>query len=95
MPSSDRSGSCPPPEARTLQLARLLGVDVTDCVAVEDSHSGIASAVASGAHVVAVEVMQALAPRPGLSRVASLADLSLTDVARIAGGAVLDLRRAS
>ena len=75
--------------------ARLLGVDVTDCVAVEDSHSGIASAVASGAHVVAVEVMQALAPRPGLSRVASLADLSLTDVARIAGGAVLDLRRAS
>ena len=75
--------------------ARLLGVDVADCVAVEDSHAGVASAVASGARVVAVEVMQALAPRPGLSRVASLADLTVPDFARIAGGDVLDLRRAS
>lgn len=78
-----------------LTAARLLGVDVADCVAVEDSHAGVASAVASGARVVAVEVMQALAPRPGLSRVASLADLTVPDFARIAGGAVLDLRRAS
>ncbi|KQR15905.1 HAD family phosphatase [Cellulomonas sp. Leaf334] len=78
-----------------LTAARLLGVDVADCVAVEDSHAGVASAVASGAHVVAVEVMQALAPRPGLSRVASLADLTVPDFARIAGGVVLDLRRAS
>jgi HAD superfamily hydrolase (TIGR01509 family) len=78
-----------------LTAARLLGVDIADCVAVEDSHAGVASAVASGARVVAVEVMQALAPRPGLSRVASLADLTVPDLARIAGGTVLDLRRAS
>ena len=78
-----------------LVAAQRLGVDIADCVAVEDSHSGIASAVASGARVVAVEVMQALAPRPGLSRVASLADLTVSDFGRIAGGAVLDLRRAS
>jgi len=78
-----------------LVAAQRLGVDIAECVAVEDSHSGIASAVASGARVVAVEVMQALTTRPGLSRVASLADLTLADLARIGGGDVLDLRRAS
>jgi HAD superfamily hydrolase (TIGR01509 family) len=78
-----------------LTAASRLGVDIADCVAVEDSHSGIASAVASGARVVAVEVMQALAARPGLSRVASLADLTVADLARISDGDVLDLRRAS
>ncbi|WP_456817343.1 HAD family hydrolase [Cellulomonas sp. URHB0016] len=75
-----------------LRAAEALGVDVTVCVAVEDSRSGIASAVASGAHVVAVEVMQPVAPRPGLSRVASLEDLTLDDLARIAAGERLDLR---
>lgn len=78
-----------------LVAAQRLGVDIADCVAVEDSHSGIASAVASGARVVAVEVMQAVTARPGLSRVASLADLTLADLARIGRGDVLDLRRAS
>lgn len=77
-----------------LTAARLLGVPVEQCVAFEDSRSGVASAVASGAHVVAVEVMQALADRPGLSRVGSLADVTLADVARIAAGDVLDLRPA-
>ncbi|GIG21031.1 hydrolase [Cellulomonas chitinilytica] len=77
-----------------LRAAEGLGVDVTACVAFEDSRSGIASAVASGARVVAIEVMQPVAPRPGLSRVASLEDVALDDLARIAGGDELDLRPA-
>ncbi|AEE45916.1 HAD-superfamily hydrolase, subfamily IA, variant 3 [Cellulomonas fimi ATCC 484] len=78
-----------------LTAARLLGVPVERCVALEDSRSGVASAVASGARVVAVEVMQELEDREGLSRVRSLADLSLADLARIAAGDVLDLRPAA
>ena len=77
-----------------LTAARLLGVEVADCVAVEDSRAGIASAIASGAHAVAIEVMQRVAARPGLTRIASLSDLTLPTLARIAGGEVLDLRRA-
>jgi len=43
----------PHPEAY-LRAADLLGVDVTRCVALEDSPTGVASAVAAGAAVVAV-----------------------------------------
>ena len=77
-----------------LTAARLLGVDIADCVAVEDSRAGIASALASGARAVAIEVMQPVAAQPGLTRIASLADLTLPTLARIAAGEVLDLRRA-
>lgn len=72
-----------------LTAAALLGVDIADCVAVEDSPAGIASASASGAHVIAVEVMVGLAPRPGVSRVRSLADVTLDDLGRVLGGELL------
>lgn len=84
----------PDPEPYLLAAERL-GVDIASCIAVEDSRTGVASAVASGARVLAVEVMQAVAARPGLSRVSSLADLTLTDLARIARGDVLDRLKAS
>jgi HAD superfamily hydrolase (TIGR01509 family) len=45
--------SKPHPEAY-LAAADLLGVDIRDCVAIEDSVPGVASAVASGATVIAV-----------------------------------------
>ncbi|WNB86843.1 HAD family phosphatase [Cellulomonas sp. ATA003] len=80
----------PHPEAY-LTAAAQLGVDPTRCVAVEDSPSGIGSALASGARTIGVEVMLPIAPAPGLSRVGSLADLTLDDLARVAGGDVLDL----
>lgn len=78
-----------------LTAARLLGVDVADCVAVEDSRAGIASALASGARTVAIEVMQPVAPQPGLSRIAALDDLTPAMLGRVVRGEVLDLRRAS
>jgi len=74
-----------------LTAARLLDVDVAGCVAFEDSRSGVASAVASGARTIGVEVVQPVAPRPGLSRVATLEDVSLDTIARVAAGEVVDL----
>ena len=37
-----------------LTAARLLGVDASDCVAIEDSPAGVASAVAAGVPTIAV-----------------------------------------
>jgi HAD superfamily hydrolase (TIGR01509 family) len=46
--------------------ARLLGVPIGDCVAIEDSPAGTASAVASGAAVLAVPAELELPPVPGV-----------------------------
>ena len=92
--SGDEVTRAKPDPEPYLTAARLLGVDIADCVAVEDSRAGIASALASGARAVAIEVMQPVAAQPGLTRIASLADLTLPTLARIAAGEVLDLRRA-
>ncbi len=80
----------PHPEAYLTAAARL-GVEPGRCVAVEDSPAGIGSALAAGARTIGVEVMVPIHPAPGLSRVASLADLDVADLARVAGGDVLDL----
>jgi len=92
--SGDEVARAKPDPEPYLTAARLLGVDVADCVAVEDSRAGIASALASGARAVAIEVMQSVAAQPGLTRIASLTDLTLPTLGRIVGGEVLDLRRA-
>ncbi|GIG26109.1 HAD family hydrolase [Cellulomonas denverensis] len=73
-----------------LTAADLLGVDVHDCVIVEDSPSGIGSAVAAGGRVLAVEVFTAIPDLPGLSVTGSLADVTVADLARIGAGDVLD-----
>ncbi|MCC2313170.1 HAD family hydrolase [Cellulomonas xiejunii] len=75
-----------------LTAARLLGVDIRDCVAFEDSRSGVASAVASGARVVAVDSHVVLDPPAEVSRTSSLEKVGLATIARIARGEVLDLR---
>jgi HAD superfamily hydrolase (TIGR01509 family) len=49
----DVAHSKPHPEPY-LHAARLLGVDAVDCVAIEDSTTGLASAVASGAATIGV-----------------------------------------
>lgn len=75
-----------------LTAARLLGVDVTACVAFEDSVSGLASAVASGARVVALDRHVDLDPPAGVSRADRLEPVDLAVLARIARGETLDLR---
>ena len=74
-----------------LTAAKLLGVDITRCVAIEDSPTGAQSALASGAATLAVRRFAPLPPQAGLSRVDSLAGLGVDALASIAAGKVLDL----
>lgn len=74
-----------------LLAAERLGVDIADCVVVEDSPTGITAGVASGARVLAVEVFRELPDIEGLSTTGSLADVTVADLARMHAGAVLDL----
>jgi HAD superfamily hydrolase (TIGR01509 family) len=83
----------PDPEPYLTAAARL-GIDAGACVAVEDSPSGLASAVAAGAHVVAVQVMVPVV-RTDVTRVSSLVDLGLDELREVAAGRLLDLRRAA
>jgi HAD superfamily hydrolase (TIGR01509 family) len=52
--------------------AELLGVRIEDCVAIEDSATGMASAVASGAAVLAVPAELELPPTDGVRLLATL-----------------------
>lgn len=74
-----------------LRAAAELGVAPERCVALEDSPPGIGSALASGARTIGVPHMVPVDPRPGLSRVPTLAGVGLADLARIASGQVVDL----
>lgn len=79
----------PDPEPYLLAAERL-GVDVRRTVAIEDSSVGVASALASGAHTIAVPLMVPIEPRDGLSRLRSLEGVGLDLVVAVAGGARLD-----
>jgi len=79
----------PDPEAYLL-AAKRLGVDITDCVAIEDSPAGIGSAIASGARTIGVQRIIPVDAREGLSRVTTLGGLTLADIRDIARGTVID-----
>jgi len=89
VPGDEVTHGKPHPESYLL-AAQKLGVDVTKCVAIEDSVPGIASALASGAHTIGVPCMVPIPPQPGLSRVASLTDVNLPLLRIIAGGQAVD-----
>lgn len=55
--------------------ARLLGLEPRSCVAVEDSNTGVASALAAGCRTLVVQNHVVVADRPGLHRASSLTDL--------------------
>ncbi len=67
-----------------LTAARLLGVDIRDCVAIEDSIPGVASAEASGAATIAVPLMVDIPPAPGRTLLPSLAGVTVADLDRVA-----------
>ncbi|ACQ80496.1 HAD-superfamily hydrolase, subfamily IA, variant 3 [Beutenbergia cavernae DSM 12333] len=73
-----------------LTAARLLGVDVADTVAVEDSVPGVASAEAAGARTIAVPMQVAVPAAPGRSRLATLDGVGPALLARVAAGEVID-----
>lgn len=55
-----------------LLAAKTLGVEVTECIAVEDSRTGIKAAMSSGARTVGIEAILPVEAQPGLSRISSL-----------------------
>lgn len=73
-----------------LRAAELLGVAPGDCVAIEDSPTGVASAEAAGTHVLACPHMVPIPAAAGRSRVASLAEVDVAALGTIAAGRVLD-----
>lgn len=72
----------PDPEAY-LTAAERLGVAIGDCVAIEDSPTGVASAMASGAATLAVPCHVPIPERPGLTFRDSLDGLSPADLAAL------------
>ena len=62
----DEVPAAKPDPAPYLTAADLLGVKIADCVAIEDSPTGMASALASGAAVLAVPAELELPPTDGV-----------------------------
>jgi HAD superfamily hydrolase (TIGR01509 family) len=67
--------------------ARLLGARPEDCVAIEDSPRGVASAVAAGVPTLAVRHVVPLEPGPGVTVVDSLVGWTVADLRRIVDAA--------
>lgn len=78
----DVTHSKPHPESY-LRGAELLGVDPADCVAIEDSAPGIASASAAGATVIGVPFMIPLDDAPASALWPTLAGRTLADLAEL------------
>lgn len=88
--AEDVTAHKPDPEPYLLAAQRL-GVDPELCVAVEDSVSGLASATASGARVLAVRTPSFLGAVPGMSVTDGLDLVTVDILGRIGAGEVLDL----
>lgn len=79
----------PHPEPYLTAAARL-GVDITRCIGIEDSPTGVASVEASGARVIAVPYLVHVPAAPGRSRFPSLARIGDDEIAAVLAGATLD-----
>jgi HAD superfamily hydrolase (TIGR01509 family) len=60
--------------------ARALGIDPTRCVAIEDSRTGVASALAAGCATLGVPHVVSLDPAPNLTIVDSLVGVTVGDL---------------
>ena len=72
------------------QAVSALGLTPADCLAIEDSPTGVASALAAGVTTVAVPGPAEIVVRPRLSRVPSLADLDVARLRSIHSGQAID-----
>ena len=66
-----------------LAAAAELGADPADCVAIEDSPTGVASALAAGCATLGVPHVVPIAAAPGLTLVESLDGVRLADLRRL------------
>ncbi|GIG87501.1 HAD family hydrolase [Plantactinospora endophytica] len=73
----DEVGATKPDPEPYLTAARLLGVPITRCVAIEDSPAGAASALAAGAAVLAVPHAVPIDPADGLRLLETLTGVDL------------------
>ncbi len=73
-----------------LTAAAALGVDITQCVGIEDSPTGIASVEASGAHSIAIPYLLHVDALEGRSRFTSMMDISLDDLRTVCAGTTID-----
>jgi beta-phosphoglucomutase-like phosphatase (HAD superfamily) len=78
----DVTAGKPDPESH-LRAARLLGAAPEDCLVIEDSPTGVAAAEAAGMVVLAVPHAGPVAPAPGRAVRATLAGLTLRDLAAL------------
>jgi HAD superfamily hydrolase (TIGR01509 family) len=81
----DVENSKPDPEPY-LRAATLLGVSVEECIAIEDSRPGVASAVAAGAITIGVPHVAPLDPSPSYTLWDSLAGKTIADLAALLPG---------
>lgn len=80
--ADDVSLAKPHPEGY-LKAAALLGVDIAQCLILEDSFVGTTAALASGAAVVGISHVGVLAESDRLHIVNSLTELSVADLSKI------------
>ena len=79
----DVSASKPDPEPYRL-AAKLLDAAAENCVALEDSPNGVASATSAGCHVIAVPSLVPIPPAPGRLVVPSLRAVTLATLRALA-----------
>lgn len=72
-----------PDPAPYLAAAAALGVPARECVAIEDSPTGVAAALAAGCATLGVPHVVDLRPRPGLTIRASLSGVTIADLGRL------------
>jgi HAD superfamily hydrolase (TIGR01509 family) len=72
-----------PDPAPYRQAMAALGVEPRECVVVEDSESGVAAGLASGAAVLGVPTVQELRPAPGLTLRTDLVGVDVTALAGV------------
>jgi HAD superfamily hydrolase (TIGR01509 family) len=89
VPGDEVTNGKPHPESYLL-AAQKLGVDISKCVAMEDSLPGVASAMASGAQTIGIPCMLPIPAQAGLSRAHSLEQLNVEVLAVIASGQQID-----
>ncbi|MEO1057146.1 MAG: HAD family phosphatase [Actinomycetota bacterium] len=85
VPGDEVAKGKPDPEPY-LAAARLLGVDPHDCVAIEDSPTGVAAALAAGCATLGVPHVVDIAPTDGLTLVPSLDGIGLDQLRALIDG---------
>ena len=84
--AGDEVGKGKPDPEPYLAAAGALGLDPANCVAIEDSPTGVASALAAGCATLGVPHVVPVAAAPGLTLVESLAGIGLADLRRLRSG---------